>query len=62
MASPKSGKGQFRVSIDPATPSGVYPITIGVYNPETGERLEVVDATSQSRGFAFELTTIEVLP
>jgi hypothetical protein len=54
------GAGQFRVTLDPATPPGVYPITVGVYDPETWERLEVVDAQGQPLGDAFELTAITV--
>jgi len=59
---PQSGRGQFRLTIDPATPAGVYPVTIGVYNPDTGERLEAVDSSGQPLGSVLELTTIEVQP
>ncbi len=56
----QTGAGQFRVTLDPATPPGVYPVTVGVYDPETWERLEVVDAHGQPLGDAFELTAITV--
>ena len=59
---PQSGKGQFRLAIDPATPAGVYPVTVGVYNPDTGERLEATDIFGQPIGSVFELTTIQVQP
>ncbi len=56
----QTGAGQFRVTLDPATPPGVYPVTVGVYDPETWERLEVVDVQGQPVGDAFELTAITV--
>jgi len=56
----QAGAGQFRVTLDPTTPPGVYPVTVGVYNPETWERLEVIDERGQSLGNALELTTITV--
>ena len=57
---PQAGIGQFRVTLDPATPPGTYPVTVGVYNPENGERLEWVDERGQSLGNVVELTTITV--
>jgi 4-amino-4-deoxy-L-arabinose transferase-like glycosyltransferase len=57
---PQSGKGQFRLTIAPETPTGVYPITVGVYNPETGERLDAVDISGRSLGSVLELTTVQV--
>jgi len=56
----QTGAGQFRVTLDPGTPPGVYPVTVGVYDPETWERLEVVDAQGRPLGNAFELTAITV--
>lgn len=57
---PQSGAGQFRVTLDPAMPPGTYPVTVGVYNPENWERLEIVDEQGQPLGNVFELTTITV--
>lgn len=57
---PETGTGQFRVTLDPAIPSGTYPVTVGVYNPENWERLEIVNEQGQSLGNVFELTTITV--
>jgi hypothetical protein len=57
---PQSGAGQFRVTLDPATPPGKYPVTVGVYNPESGERLEIADDQGRPIGNVFELTTITV--
>jgi 4-amino-4-deoxy-L-arabinose transferase-like glycosyltransferase len=57
---PQSGMGQFRVTLDPAIPGGSYPVTVGVYNPEGWERLEIVDQQGRSLGDVLELTTITV--
>ncbi len=57
---PQSGAGQFRVTLDPGTPPGVYPVTIGVYDPENWERLEIVDEQGQPLSNVLELTTITV--
>jgi len=60
LRSSQTGAGQFRVTLDPATPPGVYLVTVGVYDPETWERLEIIDAQGRSLGGALELTTIAV--
>jgi 4-amino-4-deoxy-L-arabinose transferase-like glycosyltransferase len=57
---PQAGMGQFRVTLDPATPAGSYPVTVGVYNPEDWGRLEIFDQQGESRGDVLELTTIRV--
>lgn len=57
---PQSGAGQFRVTLDPSTPPGTYPVTIGVYDPENWERLEIVSEQGQTLGDVLELTTITV--
>jgi 4-amino-4-deoxy-L-arabinose transferase-like glycosyltransferase len=57
---PQAGMGQFRVRLDPAIPPGSYPVTVGVYNPDTGERLEAVNEQGQTLGSALELTRITV--
>jgi len=56
----ETGAGQFRVTLDPKTPPGTYPITVGIYNLENGERLEIVGEQGQALGNAFELTTVIV--
>lgn len=56
----QTGQGQFRIKLDPATPPGTYPVTVGVYNPENGERLEIAGEQGQPLGNVFELTTIVV--
>lgn len=57
---PQSAVGQFRVTLDSNTPPGDYPITIGVYNPETWERLEIFDEAGQNLGSVLNLDTIRV--
>ena len=44
----------------PATPPGLYPLTVGVYNADTGERLEAGDEQGQPLGSVIELTHITV--
>ncbi|MCS7260126.1 MAG: glycosyltransferase family 39 protein [Anaerolineae bacterium] len=56
----QAGVGQFRVSLDPNTPPGRYPVLVGIYDPETGARLEARDGQGRPLGSAFELTTIVV--
>lgn len=57
---PQSGRGQFRLVLDSQTPAGTYPITVGVYDPQTGERLPATDDNGELLGSAIMLTTIEV--
>jgi hypothetical protein len=57
---PQVGIGQFRVSLDPDIPPGHYPVLVGIYNPETGERLEAMDEYGRPLGTSVELTTIIV--
>lgn len=57
---PQVGRGQFRVALDPATPPGTYPVTVGVYNPEDWERLEIVDERGLPLGNVLELATVTV--
>jgi 4-amino-4-deoxy-L-arabinose transferase-like glycosyltransferase len=57
---PESGLGQFRVRLDPATPAGVYPVTVGIYDPASGDRLDAANQEDQSLGTSFTLTTITV--
>lgn len=55
-----AGEGQFRVNLNPETPPGTYPITVGVYDPDTWERLEITDQNGASLGSVLELGTITV--
>jgi hypothetical protein len=36
--------------LDPSLPPGEYSIEIGMYVPESGQRLPIVDATGKSLG------------
>jgi len=54
------GQGQFRVTLDPTIPPGTYPVTIGLYHPDTWERFEITDQQGQSLGTSFELLKIQV--
>ncbi len=55
-------RGQFRVPIDPATPPDIYPLTIGLYNPEDWQRLPIFNSTGQEIGNFLHLTDIQVQP
>jgi hypothetical protein len=57
---PQSGMGQFRVRLDPATPPGIYPVTAGIYDPDTGARLEATDDYGRPLGSMIVLTSIKV--
>lgn len=57
---PQLGRGQFRITLDPTIPPGTYPLVIGLYNPETGQRLEITDNRGQPNSSTFELLKIEV--
>jgi len=46
--------------IDPATPPGDYPLTIGLYNPADGGRLPVYDAQNNHIGDSLTLATIKI--
>ena len=53
--------GQFRVAPSLETPPGDYPLVIGLYDPATGERLPILDASGQATGDSLILTTIRVV-
>ena len=48
------------VPIDPATPSGVYHVQVGMYLPATGERLPFKDQSGQVMGEALILGEVQV--
>jgi 4-amino-4-deoxy-L-arabinose transferase-like glycosyltransferase len=52
--------GQFRFALDPATPPGVYPLVVGLYDPQTGERLPVLDAEGKPQGDSIRLAEVLV--
>lgn len=53
--------GQFRVAPSPETPPGDHPLVIGLYDPTTGERLLILDASGQPIGDSLILTTVRVV-
>jgi 4-amino-4-deoxy-L-arabinose transferase-like glycosyltransferase len=52
--------GQFRLSIPATIPPGPYPLTVGLYDPATMQRLPVTDEDGQSLGDAVLLATVQV--
>ena len=48
--------------INPATPPGEYPVIVGLYDPQTGERLPVSGSDANEWGNAIHLGTVQVLP
>jgi hypothetical protein len=52
---------QFRLPVDPTTPPGQYKIIVGLYDPDTWERLEIWDNLSgQSVGSSIVLGAVNV--
>ncbi len=52
---------QFRIPVDPATPSGLYSIRLGLYDPDTLERLGIWDAQAeQPAGDSLVLGRVEI--
>jgi hypothetical protein len=52
---------QFRLPVDPATPPGQYKVLVGLYHPDTWERLEVWDnLTGQSVGDSIVLGEVNI--
>ena len=43
----QSSSRQFRLPIDPATPPGEYTVILGIYHPDTFERLDIWDNLAQ---------------
>ncbi|MDW8070230.1 MAG: hypothetical protein RMK79_02030 [Anaerolineae bacterium] len=53
-------RGQFRLVVPHTIPAGQYPLTLGLYEPITMERLPVLRGNGQGLGEAVLLATIEV--
>jgi hypothetical protein len=47
--------------IDPSTPSGEYPLVVGLYDPMTGERVSVKGRDANAWGNAVHLGTVQVV-
>jgi 4-amino-4-deoxy-L-arabinose transferase-like glycosyltransferase len=52
--------GQFRFSLEPETPPGAYPLIVGLYDPQTGERLPVLDQDGSPLGDSVRLAEVMV--
>jgi hypothetical protein len=53
---------QFRLPVDPATPPGQYRVVLGLYHPDTLERLPIWDNDSQSSpGSSVVLGTVKII-
>ncbi len=53
---------RYRVPIDPATPPGDYELLVGLYEPDTGQRLEVIDPAGNPQGNSVPLATVTIGP
>ncbi len=55
-------KDTHRLTIPPATPPGDYPIEIGIFDPNSGQRLPVLTESEGNRGEVFVLPPITIVP
>jgi hypothetical protein len=51
---------QHALSLSPNIPPGLYPLQVGLYLPDTFERLNLLDAAGNPAGTSVTLTTIEI--
>jgi 4-amino-4-deoxy-L-arabinose transferase-like glycosyltransferase len=51
---------QHAVNIKPDTPRGNYPLVVGMYLPDSGARLDVLDEAGEPLGNFMELTTVSI--
>jgi 4-amino-4-deoxy-L-arabinose transferase-like glycosyltransferase len=52
----------YRVPVDPNAPAGVYTLTVGLYDPVSGERLPVYDVAGALAGDEVVIGQVEVVP
>jgi hypothetical protein len=52
---------RFELQFDPETPSGVYPIELGIYGPPNGDRRVIYDRRGQPIGDQLFLGPIRVM-
>jgi hypothetical protein len=50
----------YGLAIKPDTPSGEYALLVGMYQPDTGRRLDVLDRAGAPAANSVQLTTISV--
>jgi len=53
---------QHALALSPATPSGQIPLVVGLYQPESGVRLDVLDEAGNPAGVSATLTTVQIQP
>ncbi|HEY83875.1 MAG TPA: phospholipid carrier-dependent glycosyltransferase [Chloroflexi bacterium] len=46
--------------LSPDTPSGAHPLVVGLYSPEDGKRLDILDVAGNPARVSFTLTEVEV--
>jgi len=51
---------QHAIGLAPDTPPGAYPLEIGLYLPDTFERLDLLDVAGNPAGTSVTLTTVEI--
>jgi hypothetical protein len=51
-----------RLTLKPETPPGDYPLLVGLYDPTSGQRLDVLDDHGSPAGNYVQLTTLQVPP
>ena len=51
---------QHAIAIKPDTPPGDYPVLVGMYLPDTGDRLEVWDGAGNPVSNFVRLTTVSI--
>ena len=51
----------YRVPLDPNAPPGAYRLTVGLYDPVSGERLRVYDAAGSALGDEILISPITVV-
>lgn len=52
--------GQFRFALSPDTPPGTYPLVVGLYDPQTGQRLPILGADGKPTGDSLRLAEVTV--
>jgi hypothetical protein len=51
---------QHALHLSPDTPTGQIPLVIGLYLPDDGRRLDILDAAGNPAGVSFTLTEVEI--
>jgi len=51
-----------RIPLDPQTPAGLHPLSVGMYELESGQRLEVMDEAGNPQAQSVLLTEVNIAP